>query len=378
MKSLFCGLILLVYILSSCRPENKNEIKSDVLQQYVLNMFNTEGLSYDIKYLKKDVFSDDTVLSLAKVSFQKNNNRVNFLRITREETLNELVFFNDSAWDISLKNKSMTYLGGRNSIQYHGLYTHFPSGNFLVDTSIFSKMPYWVESKLGNGMVKIVFTITNKPADITDFNFEIIIDSSELMLRRIIEKAEFGDKGNLYQEKIFSNYKKIFSESALFPNSYKGYKRIFLTNLHQNVRPNAKNISLKKLSFKDLDGKKAALPQDGYIFLDLWYVGCHPCMQATPIIEQIYKQYYGKIQFYSINEIDTDITKVKRFKEKMGMTMPVLLGKEREISNMVSDGSYPLFVLLEASSGKVLWSTSGYSAYLGQQIKLGIDPYLKK
>ncbi len=365
-----------ICLLISCSRINKPDLAKDIFHRYADNMLSIKGLSYQIHYLKKEVFSDDTTKSSAKVTFYKHDNTVSFLRVVREDTHNELLFVNDSAWDVDLKNKSMTYLGGRANVQYHGLFTYFPKGNLLIDTSLFRQEPYWTETKTGKGLVKVAFTIANKPAEVTDVRFEILIDSTELRVRHIIEASNLGKMGNMYQEKIFSDYQWIPSESDLKPEYYHKFNRIFVKELPQPISAKPKNQYLKNLVFKDLDGNSVSLPKSGLIFLDLWYVGCFPCMKATPVIEKMYELYKDKIHFYSVNEMDNDMAKIIRFKNKMGVTMPVLVAKEKTISPSVGDGGYPFFVLLDAATGKVLWSYTGYTIDLEQQIRDGIQPFL--
>jgi thiol-disulfide isomerase/thioredoxin len=380
MKNTICLIILLVF--SSLITTNRaySQVKGvGLVQQYTENWLMKNGYSFDVVYLKKDLFSDDTTKTETKVTFFKKYNKVKFLRLQNMVTQNELLLLNDSSWDVNPVLKSMTYLGGRQQAKFHGLFAYFPMGYLFIDTSFFNYEPSWSTTKLNDSIYKIAIKMINVPTDITDLNVEIILDSVNLLQRKITENAVFGDKGNLYQERNLLNYQTITSDAGLMPDYYYKFKREFQKLPSSDTIREPVVKYLNSLILKGLDGKKVMLPKNGMVFLDLWYVGCFPCMKATPIIEEIYHLYKDQVHFYSVNEVDDNLAKIKRFKEKMGVTMPVLLSsKKKEISSTIGNGGYPLFILMEAGTGKVLWSFNGYSDNLEQIVKTGLEPYVKK
>ena len=123
------------------------------------------------------------------------------------------------------------------------------------------------------------------------------------------------------------------------------------------------------MNLHDISGHPFDLPEEGLIFIDLWYVGCAPCMKSAPVIEKLYNGFKDQVYFFSVNEIDRDTTKIINFRKKMGITFPVLLGgKEKLVSKLTGSAGYPLFFLMDAESRMVLWSFAGYAENLEEII----------
>ena len=376
-KKPFCIIVLLLFTITG-NHLLASDGKPDILKKYAIQMLNTNGLTLNVEYLKKDLFSEDTIRKNAIVSFQKTGNRISFLKIFEPASQKMLLMMNDTSWIIDINSKIITCLGGRTAVKQNGLISFFPIGSLLFDTTMFSNSPFWSFSKGKDRLITTHIKIANLPSDIKDLRYEISIDSVELKVFKVIEESSFGEVGNLYQETIFSNYREFTREEAIAPDYFSTFTIYQNTPSPPQTNEDVKRhltLNLNSLSFIDLKGDPANISQEGLIFLDLWYVGCLPCMKATPVIEKMYELYKDKIHFYSVNEMDNDMAKIIRFKNKMGVTMPVLVAKEKTISPSVGDGGYPFFVLLDAATGKVLWSYTGYTIDLEQQIRDGIQPF---
>lgn len=354
-------------------------IEPDVLKKYAVQMLRTPGLTFEVEYLKKEIFSQDTVRKNAIVSFKKAGNRISFLKIYEPATETILLMMNDISWAIDLKTQSITYLGGRTSAKQSGLFTFFPMGSILFDTASMNDLEYKIYFQNTGPLITTEIQLNNLPSEIKNFRYEISIDTVEMKVNKVIQEASFGEVGVLYQETNMKNYRDFTGEEVLMAEYFRTFS-IQNNNVNDSQLSDKGNnmlsLDIGSLSFIDLSNNPATIAGDGLIFFDLWYVGCLPCMKATPIVEKTYLLFKEEVHFYSVNEMDSDLKKIIRFKDKMGVTMPVLVSKGSRIAHTIGDGAYPLFVLFDARTGKILWKFSGYSDDLEQQIINGISPFL--
>lgn len=381
MKRKIFFLPILIQSLVSVNCVFSSEIKPDIFKHYAAQMLKTTSLTFDVEYLKKEIFSQDTVRKKAIVSFKKAGNRISFLKVYEPASETILLMMNDTSWTIDLKTQSIAYLGGRTSAKQSGLFSFFPMSSILFDTALMNDIEYKIHYQNTGPLITTEIQLENLPVDITSFRYEISIDTLEMKVRKVVEEASFGDLGILYQETNLKDYRDFTSEETLMADYFRTFS-ILKNNLNESQSNNTDNIKLSldlaSLSFIDLSNNPATIAGDGLIFLDLWYVGCLPCMKATPIVEKTYLLFNKKVHFYSINEMDSDLKKIIRFKDKMGVTMPVLVSKGSKISHTIGEGGYPFFVLLDALTGKILWKYSGYSDDLEEQIVNGISPFLSE
>lgn len=53
------------------------------------------------------------------------------------------------------------------------------------------------------------------------------------------------------------------------------------------------------------------IDNEGLILVDFWATWCGPCQQLAPILEQIAKEYTGKVKLYKLNIEDSPETPTK-------------------------------------------------------------------
>jgi len=186
-----------------------------------------------------------------------------------------------------------------------------------------------------------------------------------------------------FLEQIFTEYSFPAPASIKVPDYFTTYIKDMKelqkpdNDLVNPTEGHLEDIYLPDPELYDLSGKPFQLPDNGLIFIDLWYVGCAPCMKSVPVIEKIYAEYKDQVHFFSINETDKDTAKISRFIDKMGVTFPVLLGgKDKLAWKVTGTYGYPLFILMDAESSKVLWQMSGYSENLEELIISTIKKFI--
>jgi len=350
----------------------------------VKTIWSIDVLSFNSRFSEKQVFEIDTVTSLAKVIVKKKGNYFSFLQIIPETGNKELLFCNDSAWLVDHGSKTLSCLGTDIDCMTHNhLSEFFPFSIYNIDTTISLVEPFWkiIDSK--KDFTVISLDITNTSPDLSDIRVEFTMSNSDYLLRKTLQESVYMKADKLFQEVDFSGYSFPLPDQVKVPGYYITYKRDL--SMVQKTGPLNENKSeespgefyLKDIELYDLGRKSFSLPQDGLIFFDMWYVGCPPCMKSAPVIEKLYNEYKDKVYFFSINETDLDTAKIARFKEKMGITFPVLLGSEDKLAQKINGrGSYPVFILMDAGSGKVLWKMEGYSDNLELRISEAINQNL--
>jgi thiol-disulfide isomerase/thioredoxin len=354
---------------------------ADPFCKMIKTIYSRDALSFNAQLKEKQVFENDTVTSYAKVIVKKKGKPISFLQIIPEEGIKELLFFNDSAWITDHKAKTITSLGtGIDQLTHNYMSEFFPFSIYNIDTAICLVQPFWKITDSTTEYTVISVDITNAAEELSDIRVEYSIGNTDFLPLKTLQEILYMKADKLFQEVQFSGYSFPDPDQVTIPGYFYTYAKDF--SLVQDMIPvetkkeedKAVEVYIKEPELYELSGKSISLPQDGLIFFDLWYVGCSPCMKSAPVIENLYKQFKDKVYFFSINETDKDTAKIARFKEKMGITFPVLLGGKEKIAEKISGQSaYPVFILFDAESGKILWKKQGYSENLEELITEAIN-----
>jgi thiol-disulfide isomerase/thioredoxin len=376
-------LILLVPALFS-QPASEIDRHSDPLVNFVGKMFFHETVAFETYCKKKSLFDLDTIYSRAKVVMMKKRDSIYYLDIINTADQLELLLLNDSVWSVRHKVKKMRLIGkGINKLAGNTLSEHFPVTLFNIDTLINNQAPYWrtVMSNEFYDLVKI--DITDMPEEISDIQVEVLIKKADSLLYKSTQNAGFKNMtARYYHELNLSNYNFPASADVTLPGYLNEYEKDIpgtVTAVMQVAGADSltKEIFIIAPELYDMEGDPFILPGEGLVFIDLWYAGCYPCMKAAPVIEKLYHEYRDIIHFFSLNEVDSDTGKIMRFKENMGITMPLILGGKEKLAVKVNNNKeYPAYFLMNATDGKVLWSLSGYRGDLEMIIRETIARYL--
>jgi thiol-disulfide isomerase/thioredoxin len=320
----------------------------------------------------KQVFEKDTVISLADVIVLKNGTSISHLQIVPRAGDRELLYCNDSAWMVNHQSKSMLCLG--NSIEnamYSEFSIYFSYTLFSIDTLIAYIEPYWKVIDKSKRFTTVSLTVNNASGDLSDIRAEFTIGNKDFLPYGTLQESVYLKADKLFQQQIFSDYSFPASHEIIIPGYYIEYQKdlSFLAEQSGSNEEGEEFASetdyLPEFQTYDLSGDPVQLPGNGLIFLDFWYVGCPPCMKSARIVEDIYNEYKEKILFFSVNETDNDTAKINRFKDKMGISFPVLLGGNEKIAPLVTgNGGYPVFILFDAENRQILWKFTGYNEEL--------------
>jgi peroxiredoxin len=94
---------------------------------------------------------------------------------------------------------------------------------------------------------------------------------------------------------------------------------------------------------KTLDGQEITLShlQGKGIVLNFWATWCDPCRREMPLIEEKYQQLKDKgVEVLAINIAESEVS-VSGFVNRLGITFPILMDKDRQITNLYEVGPLP-------------------------------------
>ena len=125
------------------------------------------------------------------------------------------------------------------------------------------------------------------------------------------------------------------------------------------------------LRLSDLRGK--------VVFVDFWYVSCHPCQLAVPAIEALYEEFGagGDVVFLGVNPYDKADSKfLKNFIESHEVRYPVLLA-DKTIPEAYEVPGYPTFFIIDRE-GIIRWSDVGYGKGREEEFRKQLQAVLEQ
>ena len=98
------------------------------------------------------------------------------------------------------------------------------------------------------------------------------------------------------------------------------------------------------------------------VVLDFWTTWCKPCLKAIPKLIVLSDKYKDQgVVFIGVNgDGPKNLAKVKPLATNLGITYPVLLDQDQEISNELMITAFPTLIILDAT-GKILYTHQGYN-----------------
>jgi peroxiredoxin len=83
------------------------------------------------------------------------------------------------------------------------------------------------------------------------------------------------------------------------------------------------------------------------VLLNFWATWCKPCEDEMPAMERLYRELRGpEFELVAIS-VDTDSQAVARFRERLGLSFPILLDPRSEVSRAYQTTGYPESFLID-------------------------------
>jgi thiol-disulfide isomerase/thioredoxin len=385
MKMTISILLAFVAAFASAQEKISRPPDRDPFLGFVLKMEDLNNFSFDATNRQKPLFSQDTVETSAHVTVGKTGDSITYFHILEKNTLEELLFYQDTGWFLPRERTMWKIAGtGIEQVKHSGLFYFLPINLITIKYNGEIDEPFWHVQSASGGLIDIKIDIREKPREISDLAVLIRIGETDSLLYGNRQVARFDTYGDTYyQELILEEYR--FPEEDRFapPASFLSIPRQDIALVvppkedEEVEEPEPEYFFLPDTGLTFISGEQFILPDSGLIFFDLWYTGCFPCMKSAPVIEEIHGEYKSRLNFFSINEIDSDTSKIQRYTAKMGLTFPVLLYRGPKLAVRVTgSNAYPVFIVIDAKSRMVLWHHSGFSDDLGTAIRKELEEIL--
>lgn len=132
---------------------------------------------------------------------------------------------------------------------------------------------------------------------------------------------------------------------------------------------------------KDLDGNDVAMSDllDTYklVVIDFWEVGCKPCNELLPHLQDYYDKYGKKGVEFIIISRDTALTQaqVEPYFKSKDYSFRVLLDGDREVAKDFGVKACPYTFIVD-SDGKIIFNHFGYKPGQEEEVKAVIEKVL--
>lgn len=128
----------------------------------------------------------------------------------------------------------------------------------------------------------------------------------------------------------------------------------------------------------DLDGNIQKPGGKGLLLLDFWYKGCFPCQLAMPKLENLHRKYQGRgLRVWGVNPVDKDAARLKEWLAGRHLSYLTLLDTGQQLPKALGITGYPLLVIADAQTRKVLHVSMGFSEEMETQLESVISANLK-
>ncbi len=137
---------------------------------------------------------------------------------------------------------------------------------------------------------------------------------------------------------------------------------------------------LPDFTLTDLEENTFALKEQkrGLLLLDFWYKGCFPCQLAMPKIESLHQKYAAKgLKVLGVNPFDKNNDAIKEWLQTRKVTYNTLFDPEKQLPTAVGIEGYPLLIVADAKTKKVLFVKTGYNEELESILEPVIIKHLK-
>ena len=96
------------------------------------------------------------------------------------------------------------------------------------------------------------------------------------------------------------------------------------------------------MRFADFEGE--------VVVVDFWASWCGPCRLQAKILEPLYEELEGRVQFLAVN-LGEDLATVEKYVAKNGFAYPVLMDPEETVGNELRIFVLPTVMILDRNGG---------------------------
>ena len=113
------------------------------------------------------------------------------------------------------------------------------------------------------------------------------------------------------------------------------------------------------------------------VMINFWASWCGPCRQEMPVLNQLFEKYSSAgFMLFGVNG-DTDADAVSQMTKKYKISYPILLDKDKKISEMYRVNAMPMTFLIDRD-GKLRYLHKGYLSGYEKDYQSEIRELLKE
>ena len=151
----------------------------------------------------------------------------------------------------------------------------------------------------------------------------------------------------IYEEVSFSDYRfDVTYPSSLFaienvPTHYQWNKNTLKTIPIGAKAPDWKLsvVNGDSIALSDFRGK--------YVLLNFWFMGCGPCIQTIPVLNELKSKYEGKMEVVGVNCFSKNVEAIRRYCHDRGMNFMNVWNGDDEVSKKYAITGAPIFYLID-------------------------------
>jgi peroxiredoxin len=105
------------------------------------------------------------------------------------------------------------------------------------------------------------------------------------------------------------------------------------------------------------------------VLVSFWATWCKPCEDEMPSMERLHRQFQDQPFSLLAVSVDTGPDEVKAFRDRLGLTFPILLDPDKKVANAYQAFRFPETVLIDAKGniaghfiGPRDWDSPTYTA----------------
>ncbi|APQ17283.1 TlpA family protein disulfide reductase [Maribacter hydrothermalis] len=138
---------------------------------------------------------------------------------------------------------------------------------------------------------------------------------------------------------------------------------------------NQNEVSPFQYAVIDLQGntKSIGIGKGRVTFLSYWATWCPPCIAELPGIQELYKDYGGKVNFVLLTQEEPE--KVQRFVSKKGYELPIYF-PQMQTPEILEENSIPTNYVIDAN-GKIIIKETGAADWNSKKVRKLLDELLK-
>ena len=332
--------------------------------------------------VSNDKSKDGKPFTINLTYYYKKNVLNYYLAYSYEDYQTERIKIQTRQYDMITKAKTYTFLDSAADVNFRFFRIHnFIDSNYIKKQTI-------------SNSIKKTDTVILKET-YTKYSFRFIEDSvsfgnEEKMALRVVNEVEYlvHKKNNrMCRVLSISNSSLLYIKDNAIASNWKEEninevekfmqekERFVINNYTNSTNPNKDSMAdvytlkttIKPADIQALKFNLIAKPplkftdiKEDYILLDFWFKNCPPCLRAISGLNELQRNFNGKLKVIGIDVQKEDAKDLKKFIKEKGIEYEIAADYEKAIHHLFNITVCPTWLLYD-KTGKYIDSYIGYS-----------------